>query len=79
MKEVRGTLSTGMKTIATGRIGSAQRAEEQKECGESGERQHGKIIPGPTATPGGDVDAHCQNTEVGGHWTTTEEGFHITN
>ena len=79
MKEVRGTLSTGMKTIATGRIGSAQRAEEQKECGESGERQHGKIIPGPTATPRGDVDAHCKHTEVGGHWTTTEEGFHITN
>ena len=73
MKEVRGTLSTGIKTAATGRIGPAQRAEEQKECGGSGERQHGKIIPSPTAITGGDGDAHFQNTEVGGHWTTTIE------
>ena len=70
MKEVRGTLTTGMKTAATGRIGPAQKAEGQKECGGSGERQQ-KKMSSPTATgwrmeDGGDVDAQCQNTEVGG-------------
>ena len=78
MKEVRGTLTTGIKTAATGRIGPAQRAEEQKECGGSGERQHGKMIPSPTAITGGDGDAQFQNTEVGGHWTTIENVIILT-
>lgn len=78
MKEVRGTLTTGIKTAATGRIGPAQRAEEQKECGGSGERQHGKMIPSPTAITGGDGDAQFQNTEVGGHWTAIENVIILT-
>ena len=78
MKEVRGTLTTGIKTAATGRIGPAQRAEEQKECGGSGERQHGKMIPSPTAITGGDGDAQFQNTEVGRHWTAIENVIILT-
>ena len=78
MKEVRGTLTTGIKTAATGRIGPAQRAEEQKECGGSGERQNGKMIPSPTAITGGDGDAQFQNTEVGGHWTAIENVIILT-
>ena len=78
MKEVRGTLTTGVKTAVTGRIGPAQRAEEQKECGGSGERQHGKMIPSPTAITGGDGDAQFQNTEVGGHWTAIENVIILT-
>ena len=78
IKEVRGTLTTGIKTAATGRIGPAQRAEEQKECGGSSERQHGKMIPSPTAITGGDGDAQFQNTEVGGHWTAIENVIILT-
>ena len=78
MKEVRGTLTTGVKTAVTGRIGPAQRAEEQKECGGSGERQHGKMIPSPTAITGGDGDAQFQNTEVGRHWTAIENVIILT-
>ena len=78
MKEVRGTLTTGIKSAATGRIGPAQRAEEQKECGGSSERQHGKMIPSPTAITGGDGDAQFQNTEVGGHWTAIENVIILT-